>query len=51
MPKYLFAIKCSLLSFQKLLSSNFVIKSFMSTSLTHTNDTALMYILKPYGQV
>ena len=56
MPKYLFVISCSLISFQKLLSSNFLIlnfkvqisKSSMSTPGTHTYDTTFKYILKPY---
>ena len=48
MLKYLFVISCSLISFQKLLSLNLLNKSFMSTPRTHTHDTTLMYILKPY---
>ena len=48
MPKYFFVISCSSISFQKLLSSNFLIKSFMFTPRTHTHDTTLMYTLKPY---
>ena len=44
-PKCLFVISCN------LLSSDFLIKSFMSTPRTHTHDTTLMYILKPYIQV
>ena len=49
-PKCLFVISCNLISFQKLLSSNFLIKSFMSTPRTYTHETSLMYILKPYVQ-
>ena len=51
MPRYLFVISCSLISFQKLLSSNFLINYFMFTHRTHTHDTTLIYILKPYAQV
>ena len=38
MRKYLFVISCNLVSFQKLLSSNFLIKSIMSTPRTHSHD-------------
>ena len=58
-PKYLFVISCSLVSFQNLLSSNFSILNFpvkiqiskssiMSSTETLTYDTTLKYILKPY---
>ena len=59
MPKYLFVISCSLVSFQNLLSSNFSILNFpvkiqiskssiMSSTETLTYDITLKYILKPY---
>ena len=38
MRKYLFVISCNLVSFQKLLSSNLLIKSIMSTPRTHSHD-------------
>ena len=37
MLKYLFVISCNLISFQNLLSSNLLIKSFMSTPRTHSH--------------
>ena len=41
----------NLFPFQKLLSSNFLIKSFMSTPQTHKHDMTLMCVLKSYAQV
>ena len=44
-------ISCSLISFQKLLISNFLINSFMSTPWTQRYDPTFIYIHKPYAQL
>ena len=46
MLKYLFLISCNLISFQNLLSSNLLIKSFMSTPRTHSHDLQACNFIK-----